>query len=200
MRVGMWCGSLGPGSANAAALSIAAAALGAAGVDPVTIEGLEAIPPFRADLVDAATAPVESFRAAVESVDGILMAVPEYAGGIAGVAKNALDWLVGSGSLYHRPVAALSAGTTGGAFAIEQLVRTVSWQGGLVVATLGVDAPRTKQDASGAITDAATVAAIGEWAATLLTAVREPPAQRLARVAAIVAPLGIDPERFGDVV
>ena len=128
------------------------------------------------------------------------MAAPEYAGGLSGVVKNALDWLVGSGSLYHRLVGVLSAGTTGGAFAIEQLVRTVSWQGGLVVATLGIDAPRTKQDASGAFTDAATVAAIDEWAGSIVTAVGEPAPARLVRVAAIVAPLGIDPERFGDLV
>ena len=201
MRIALWCGSLGPGSANAAALAVARDALAGHGVaagDVVTIGGLDAIPPFRPDRVDDAPSAVVAFRAALESVDGLLIAAPEYAGGLAGIAKNALDWLVGSSSLYHRPVGVLSAGTTGGAYAVEQLVRTISWQGGLVVATLGIDAPRTKQDATGAITDVATIAAIGEWAQSVVTAVREPGAARLARVAAVVVPFGIDPGRFGD--
>ena len=164
----------------------------------MTVGGLDAIPPFRPDRVDDAPEAVVSFRAALESADGILVAAPEYAGGLAAIAKNALDWLVGSSSLYHRPIGVLSAGTTGGVYAVEQLVRTISWQGGLVVATLGIDAPRTKQDASGALTDAVTIAAIGEWAGSVVAAVREPGAARLARVAAVVAPLGIDPTRFGD--
>jgi chromate reductase len=199
MRVGTWCGSLGPGSANAAALAVAHAALVARGVEAVTIAGPSDIPPFRPDRVDDPPPAVAAFRSSVESVDGLLLAVPEYAGGVAGVAKNALDWLVGSGSLYHRVVAVLSAGTTGGGFAVEQTVRTVSWQGGLVVATLGIASPRTKQDASGRFDDAETVDAISRWAETLVDAGRETGAERLARVAAIVAPLGIDPERFGSV-
>ena len=33
----------------------------------------------------------------------MLIAAPEYAGAIAGVMKNALDWIVGSGDLYGKP-------------------------------------------------------------------------------------------------
>jgi len=198
MRVGAWCGSLGPGSANAAALAVAADALALRGVEVEAIDGPGGIPPFRADLVDDAPETVHAFRTAIEAVDGVLMAAPEYAGGLAGAVKNALDWLVGSGSLYHRLVGVLSVGTTGGTFAIEQLVRTVTWQGGLVVATLGIDAPRTKQDASGAFADPATVAGIGAWAGAVVDAYGETGPQRLARVAPIVTPLGIDIARFGD--
>jgi|SRR5690349_3766041 len=199
MRIGTWSGSLGAGSANAAALDAARDALVDRGVDVVAIDGLADIPPFRADLVDDAPSAVAAFRAAVESVDGLLVAAPEYAGGVAGVVKNALDWLVGSGSLYHRVVGVLSAGTTGGTFAIEQLVRTISWQGGLVVATLPVASPRTKQDDAGAFTDAGTLRAIAAWAGAVADAVDESASERLARVAPILTPLGIDVARFGDV-
>jgi NAD(P)H-dependent FMN reductase len=34
----------------------------------------------------------------------VLLAVPEYALGIPGAFKNALDWTVGSASLYRKPV------------------------------------------------------------------------------------------------
>jgi len=198
VRIGTWSGSLGEGSANAAALAVARDALEVRGVEAVAIEAPGAIPPFRAELVDDAPAAVVSFRGAVESVDGLLVAAPEYAGGVAGIAKNALDWLVGSGSLYHRVVGVLSAGTTGGTFAIEQLVRTISWQGGLVVATLGIDAARTKQDATGEFTDVTSIDAIRSWAGAVADATGEPGPARLARVAPIVVPLGIDVDRFGD--
>jgi NAD(P)H-dependent FMN reductase len=41
----------------------------------------------------------------------VLVATPEYAGAVAGAVKNAFDWLVGSGEMYRKPVAVLSAGT-----------------------------------------------------------------------------------------
>jgi len=66
------------------------------------------------------------------------------------------------------------------------------------VATLGIDAPKTKQDASGAFTDPATVAGIGAWAAAVVDAYGEPGPARLARIARIVTPLGIDVARLGD--
>jgi hypothetical protein len=66
-----------------------------------------------------------------------------------------------------------------------------------VVATLGIDAPRTKQDPTGAFTDPATVDAIGAWAGAVADAAAEGPAARIARVAPVVTPLGIDVARFG---
>jgi chromate reductase len=197
VRIGTWSGSLGEGSANAAALAVARDVLEVRAVEVVAIDGPGAIPPFRAELVGDEPAAVGSFRAALAAADGVLIAAPEYAGGLAGIAKNALDWLVGSASLYHRVVGVLSAGTTGGPFAIEQLVRTISWQGGLVVATLGIDAPRTKRDATGAFSDPATLTAIGTWAGAVVDAVADGPAGRIARVAPIVTPFGIDATRFG---
>jgi chromate reductase, NAD(P)H dehydrogenase (quinone) len=37
--------------------------------------------------------------AAVAHADAVLVSTPEYAGGMPGALKNALDWLVGSGEL-----------------------------------------------------------------------------------------------------
>jgi len=199
VRIGALSGSLGPGSANAAALATARAAIEAGGrAEVVSVDGLGAVPPFRPDLVDDAPSEVVTFRAQVEAVDGLLLAAPEYAGGLAGVVKNALDWLVGSASLYRRCLAVLSAGTSGGAFAIEELVRTVSWQGGIVVAALGVAAPNTKRDERGAFTDPATVAAIEGWARDLEAACAEDGPARVARAAPILRAYGVDPARLGD--
>ena len=169
------CGSLGSASANRAALEIAVDHLSTADHTVVPVERLAEVPAFQPQLVDDAGPEVDSLRETLESCDGVLLAVPEYAGGLAGVVKNALDWLVGSASLYHRPFVVLSAGTTGGQFALEQVIRTLSWQGALVVDNLSIAAPRTKMDIDGRFIDPDTIAAIERWASQLIAAVGATP-------------------------
>ncbi len=193
----MWSGSLGAGSTNRAALEVAVKWLAAAGADIDWVRGFEQIPGFRADQVDLPPSSVAGFRRQIEAVDAVLIAVPEYAGGIAGIAKNALDWLVGSASLYHKLAGVLSVGTTGGNHARDQLIRTLAWQGALPVASLGVEAPRTRMT-DGAFTDAGSIAAIEGWAADVVLANRLPHAERVKKTLHLLEPLGIDPARFGD--
>ena len=126
-------------------------------------------------------APVDAWRAQVTAADAVLLAAPEYAGALAGAIKNALDWLVGTAELYRKPVAVLSAGTTGGHHALRMLAQTVTWQGGYVVAELGIASPRTKVGAGGDVTDAATRAAIADVTRTLLAAASGPPNELVAR-------------------
>jgi chromate reductase, NAD(P)H dehydrogenase (quinone) len=193
------CGSRSTTSANRAALDLAGKRVTSTStngsVHDITIDR---VPMFHPDLVDDPPDPVADLREMIEGADGVMIAAPEYAGGVAGATKNALDWLVGSASLHHRPVAVLSAGTTGGVFAIEQLVRTLSWQGALVVTTLGISAPRTKTDANGTFTDPATVASIERWADDLVEAIPMSPNALLERVSDVIVPFGIDPTRLGD--
>ncbi len=96
---------------------------------------------------------VDDWRRRIAEADVVLLAVPEYAGGMAGALKNALDWIVGSGELYRKPVALISAGTSGGSNARRTAAQTLSWQGAYVVADLGIAAPRTKFDAGGTVHD-----------------------------------------------
>ena len=53
------------------------------------------------------------FREACEAAAGVLLAVPEYAFGIPGAFKNALDWTVGSASLYLKPITVLKVSPPG---------------------------------------------------------------------------------------
>ena len=48
-------------------------------------------------------------RARIGEADGLLFCSPEYAHGVPGSLKNALDWLVASLELPHKPVALLNA-------------------------------------------------------------------------------------------
>jgi chromate reductase len=200
-RVLTVCGSLQPRSANRAAIDVARGLLETH--DDVEVEDfteLAAVPPLDPDPDHEAGPVVERWRDRIAASDAVLFAAPEYGGGLAGTVKNALDWIVGSGELYAKPVAVISAGTTGGSFARQHLVQTLTWQGAHVVADLGIASPRTKSDADGRYTDPATVAGIEALAGVLLDAVTLPAEDRLALVRAIVDAAGVDPAHIAPVV
>ena len=109
MRILAISGSLRANSSNTAALT-AAARLAPPGVEVVLYDGLTTLPYFNPDLdTDAPPATVRDFRQAVGDASGLLISSPEYARGVAGVMKNALDWLVGSFEFPGKPVALINA-------------------------------------------------------------------------------------------
>jgi chromate reductase len=196
IRVLVVCGSLQRTSANRAALDVARAALSATGVEVSAFEGLGAIPPLNPDRGDDPGEAVLTFRAQIGTANAVLIAGPEYAGAIAGVVKNALDWIVGSGDLYGKPVALVSAGTSGGVFARRDLVRTLSWQGAHVVASLGIDAATarsvTEADGSRRFTDPSTLSEIEALASSLVASIAQRPSERFAAVTRIARDAGVE--------
>ena len=69
---------------------------------------------------------VELLRDAIRSADAVLFSTPEYAGGLPGSFKNALDWEVGDdqiGSLNEKPVAWINGAPRGAADAHASLRR-----------------------------------------------------------------------------
>lgn len=83
-------------------------------LDIIIFNGLDSIPHFNPDL-DNATPPktVIEFRALLKEADGILICTPEYAMGVPGSLKNAIDWTVSSMEFSHKPVALITASTLG---------------------------------------------------------------------------------------
>src|SRR4051812_4011391 len=105
MKIVAISGSLRRGSSNTAVLR-AAARLAPDGVHVSLFEGIAGLPFFNPDLDgDAVPEPVAAFRAVIGSADGLLISSPEYARGVAGLMKNALDWLVASLEFPDKPVA-----------------------------------------------------------------------------------------------
>lgn len=108
MKIAAISGSLRAGSSNTAILR-AAARLAPAGIEVILFEGIADLPFFNPDLDgEDVPAPVGTMRALIGSVDGLLISSPEYARGVAGVLKNALDWLVGSHEFPDKPVALIN--------------------------------------------------------------------------------------------
>jgi NAD(P)H-dependent FMN reductase len=71
--------------------------------------GLDRLPHFNPDFENENLPPVLDLLSRVERVDGLLLSCPEYARGIPGSFKNALDWLVGSTAFPGKPVAIFNA-------------------------------------------------------------------------------------------
>ena len=192
MRVITLCGSLHSGSTNGAVLAVVARRLDLRGVGVATAETPGDIPPFQPQRVDDPPASVEHLRAQFDGADGVVLAIPEYAGGAPGWVKNVTDWMVGSASLYGRVAAVISASTTGGTNAIEQMARTLTWQGARVVATCRVPAPLTKVNDDLTVTHRETVTALEALADAVADALSAEPDDVEALVVATLQPLGIE--------
>lgn len=109
MRILTLCGSLQASSKNSALLE-SAARLAPADVDVVAFEGLRNLPHFDPDLEIEATIPVvDAWRSALRGSDALLIASPEYGHSLPGALKNGIDWVIGSGELYEKPVAITAA-------------------------------------------------------------------------------------------
>jgi len=57
--------------------------------------------------------PVKKFKSIIKNADGIFICTPEYAFGVPGALKNALDWTVGTGEFVDKPVALITASSHG---------------------------------------------------------------------------------------
>lgn len=185
MEVLTVCGSLRAASANGAALAVVEAALVVAGVSWRRFDGLGGVAPFDAELADDAPEATQRWLDEVDQAGALVVAAPEYAGSLSGVTKNALDWLVGTAGAYEKPVVIVSAGTTGGRFAREELLRTLTWQGAFVVAEVGVPAEGLTADSEGRLTDPRTVEALRSAATELVAALGEPNERRAERRQAV---------------
>jgi chromate reductase, NAD(P)H dehydrogenase (quinone) len=164
------CGSLQRRSTNRAALDVASAVAAARGATIDDFDRLAELPAFDPSREGEGIAVVEDWQARAHASDAVLVAAPEYAGALAGAVKNAFDWLVGAGSVYRKPVAVISAGTTGGLNARRMMIQTLTWQGAYVVAELGIASPRAKSDDDGRLVDPATLAALTALTEMLLEA------------------------------
>ncbi|HEX4326409.1 MAG TPA: NADPH-dependent FMN reductase [Burkholderiales bacterium] len=108
MKLLALCGSLRAASINAALLRTAAT-LSPLGLEIEISRHPGALPLFNPDLEGEPPAVVVAFRAQVLAADALLIASPEYAHGITGVMKNALDWLVSIENFAGKPVAVWNA-------------------------------------------------------------------------------------------
>lgn len=133
--------------------------LAANNVEIRILEGLDALPHFNPDEKKEIDS-VNNFRQQLKQANGVIFSTPEYAFGVPGVLKNALDWTVSSGELNEKPVAAISASPlpSGGDKALASLLLTLTALGANMGAgdSLSIAGLRMKMNEAGEITDQAT--------------------------------------------
>ena len=108
MKILAISGSLRAASINTALLR-AVARLAPNSVSVVLCKGLGEIPLFNPDIEATDPPSVASLRTQINNADALIIASPEYAHGITGVMKNALDWMVGCEAFVYKPIALFNA-------------------------------------------------------------------------------------------
>jgi NAD(P)H-dependent FMN reductase len=113
-----FAGSLRQGSFNR--LLLAAAAEAMPGGSTLEILSIDEVPLYDADIEEASGIPVSVVRLkdGIAAADGLVIATPEYNGGIPGVAKNVIDWVSRPATdqprVTHGKAVALLGATPGG--------------------------------------------------------------------------------------
>ena len=139
MKVLAISGSLRKASLNTALLR------GVARIAPPEFEvalyrGLGDLPLFNPDIETTEPEPVVALREQILASDALLIASPEYAHGVTGAIKNALDWMVGNESFVNKPVALLNTSARA-SHAQATLRETVSTMSARIVAGACITIP-----------------------------------------------------------
>ena len=145
-------GSLREGSSNHTILNLLGSWL-PGNISYDIYNGLSTIPAFDPGLdTGAPPAPVANLRKQMAEANAVIICTPEYAFGIPGALKNALDWMVSSASLSGKPTALITA-STGGENAHSALIKVLGAIDAHLVegATLLISFIRSKIDDEGNI-------------------------------------------------
>ena len=137
-------------------------------------DGLSELPHFNPDL-DNENVPyqVSDFRRQLRQADGVLICTPEYAIGVPGTLKNAIDWTVSSMDFSHKPVALITASLSGekahnsllGTLLILEAKMTTDTQ-------LLISFVKTKVSSEGKIIDTETLNSINKLTQSLAEIIR----------------------------
>lgn len=124
-------------------------------------QGMGTLPLFNPDLECDEPDSVASLRAQIIAADALIIASPEYAHGISGVMKNALDWMVGSEALVYKPVAVLNASPRAH-HALAALKETLSVMSAQLIEPASITLPilGSKLDEDGVVADPQLAAAL----------------------------------------
>ena len=183
-RIVLISGSLRQGSVNSAVVRTAAM-LAPPSVEPIIYGGMADLPHFNPDDdVEPLPAPVAALRGCLDQCDGVFLSTPEYVGSLSGSFKNLIDWTVGSGGLYQRPVGWINAAPQGGARDAHQALRAVLDRAGTQVipeACRDLPVPRHEIGADGLVASAILQAAIAEVIRALACAACARAAERMGR-------------------
>src|SRR5260370_18268107 len=93
-----------------------------------------ALPACSPDEDERQPVPAADLRVRIAAAGALLFCAPEYAGTLPGSLKNLLDWTVGGGQLYGKPVAWLNVAAQGrGQGAHDSLLTVLGYVGADII-------------------------------------------------------------------
>jgi chromate reductase, NAD(P)H dehydrogenase (quinone) len=128
----------------------------------ILYEGLSELPHFNPDNNGENVAKeVEHFRQLLNEADGVIICTPEYAHGVPGTLKNAIDWTVSTSEFSHKPTMLITASTDGqySHKALLEILRVIEAEN-IDELQLLIPFARTKINGENKITDEKTLADI----------------------------------------
>ena len=134
-------------------------------------DGVGYLPHFN----DATEVPesVARFREKIRMADAVLICTPEYAFGVPGSLKNALDWTVSSGEFMDKPVGLVTASSQGErGHAALLLILTAISASVIDDAALLIPSVRSKLDVNGLIKDPRVSESLSKVAKALIDSVQ----------------------------
>lgn len=176
MQILALSGSLRSGSSNTALLHVAKS-LVSKPFEMVIYPSIGDLPHFNPDLDRMGADPndlppaVLKFRKAIAHSDALLISTPEYAHGIPGVLKNALDWLVSDTHFAGKPVGLILGSASDGSFAQMALIEVLKTMSARVDPNAVVTLPgaQVKFDANGSLKDQHVKAKLQSMLEALIT-------------------------------
>lgn len=106
-------GSLSKKSSNAQVLQYIAGMIDD-DTEFILSDSIRELPHFNPELdTDPLPVTVQQFRKQLKEANAVLICTPEYAFGVPGALKNALDWTVSSGEFVNKPLALITASLSG---------------------------------------------------------------------------------------
>jgi len=173
--------SLRAASSNTAVLQ-ALLAVAPANVTISLYDELAELPYFNPDLDregDTPPASVRELRERIGRADGVLICSPEYAHGVPGVLKNALDWLVSSLEFPGKPVALINISPRS-TYVLASLSETLKTMSASLISdpSFTIPLPPNRRDVAAMLSDAqitdALQAAIAAFVRAIVSSRSEP--------------------------
>ncbi len=148
----------------------AIAALTVANFETTIYNGIASLPQFNPDNDgDSVAKEVADFRQLLNNADGVIICTPEYAHGVPGTLKNAIDWTISSSSFPHKPTMLITA-STGGHYGHKALLETLKAIEAKNIDHLQMVIPfvKTKVSIDNKITDENTLAVVNRLIADFI--------------------------------
>lgn len=134
----------------------------------ITVYDLHDIPVYNQDVEDEVGFPpaVQEMRDAIAVSDGLILATPEYNGGMTGVLKNSIDWASRKGLMAKIPAAPItgSPGALGATKAQENLRSVMTHLGMCTMSRPAIAIPNMHEKIKdGVIVDEQTTQFVSSW-------------------------------------